>query len=174
MEIFRQDDFHECMTTDDCLEVFSTVLKGSSDITASLLNGVISDYCSVPGLLVIDDNVKFDLVDPIDINQCSVIIDCLPEFDPIESHYEDAMHVNSIKEMLLANEWAWCCVKITVKYLNWSSEQFVGCQHFQSGEDFVLNSPLYQGMVNDGLENINKEVAMVFNKLIENARWVNK
>jgi len=44
MDLFRHEDFNEGMSADDCVEVFSTVLKGSSDITVELLNSVIADY----------------------------------------------------------------------------------------------------------------------------------
>lgn len=44
MNFFRSDDFHQQMSTDDCVEVFRTVLKGSSDITPELISEVCSDY----------------------------------------------------------------------------------------------------------------------------------
>jgi len=52
MEFFRRDDFHDHVTTYDCVEVFRGILVGSSDITKELLDGVISDYSA--GLIVID------------------------------------------------------------------------------------------------------------------------
>ena len=44
MDFFRSDDYYELLSTDDCIEVFQTAIKGSSDITAELLNDLISDY----------------------------------------------------------------------------------------------------------------------------------
>lgn len=44
MAFFRSDDFHSKVTTDDCIEIFSTVLKGSSDISPELFNEVARDY----------------------------------------------------------------------------------------------------------------------------------
>ena len=44
LEFFRSDDYYDQLSTDDCIEVFRTALKGSSDITAELLNDIISDY----------------------------------------------------------------------------------------------------------------------------------
>jgi len=44
MNFFRSDDFHQQMSTDDCVEVFQTVLKGSSDITPSLITELCKEY----------------------------------------------------------------------------------------------------------------------------------
>ena len=44
LEFFRSDDYYDQLSTDDCIEVFRTALKGASDITAELLNEIISDY----------------------------------------------------------------------------------------------------------------------------------
>lgn len=44
MEFFRSDDFNEKMTADDCVEIFTTCLKGSSDVTPKLFNSVLSEY----------------------------------------------------------------------------------------------------------------------------------
>lgn len=41
---FRSDAYSEELSADDCIEVFSTALKGSSDITYALLEAVCSDY----------------------------------------------------------------------------------------------------------------------------------
>lgn len=54
MEFFRSEDFHSKVTTDDCIEIFSSVLKGSSDLTPDLLNSVLADYGS--NAITIDDN----------------------------------------------------------------------------------------------------------------------
>ncbi len=53
MDFFRHDQFHNEVTVDDCIEVFSSVLVGSSDITAELLNDVIGDY-NVDNLKVVE------------------------------------------------------------------------------------------------------------------------
>ncbi len=44
MEFFRSDSFYEKVTDDDCREIFATVLKGASDLTAEFLNEILSDY----------------------------------------------------------------------------------------------------------------------------------
>ncbi len=44
MKFFRTKDFHEKITVDDAIEIFRTVLHGSSDITKELLDDILSDY----------------------------------------------------------------------------------------------------------------------------------
>lgn len=55
MEFFRSEDFHSKVTPDDCVEIFSTVLKGSSDISPELFNGVARDY-GANNLITIDSD----------------------------------------------------------------------------------------------------------------------
>lgn len=57
MDFFRDDEKLNELTVDDRIEVFSTVLMGSSDITKGLLNSLISDY-NVGNLKVISFNEK--------------------------------------------------------------------------------------------------------------------
>lgn len=52
MAFFRDDEKLNSLTADDRVEIFLQVLTGSSDITAELLNELISDY-SVGNLEVI-------------------------------------------------------------------------------------------------------------------------
>lgn len=44
MAYFRGDRMSEELSTDDCIEIFLGVLKGSSDITKGLLEELCSDY----------------------------------------------------------------------------------------------------------------------------------
>ena len=53
MAFFRSGTFHEQMSDDDCREVFATVLKGGSDITAESLNDLLEDY-SVEDVIVVN------------------------------------------------------------------------------------------------------------------------
>jgi hypothetical protein len=55
MQFFRDDEKLNERTPDDRIEIFSTVLLGSTDIKKKLLDEVISDYC-VSNLIVIDIN----------------------------------------------------------------------------------------------------------------------
>ncbi len=53
MEFFRDDEKLNELTVDDRVEIFRTVLVGSSDLTKDLLNEILSDY-SVSNLDVIE------------------------------------------------------------------------------------------------------------------------
>lgn len=53
MQFFRDDEKLSELTPDDRIEIFRTVLIGSSDITKELLDEVILDY-SVLNIQVID------------------------------------------------------------------------------------------------------------------------
>lgn len=55
MQFFRSEEFHNKLSPDDTTEIFTKVLHGSTDVTADLLNSIISDY-SVEGLEVIESN----------------------------------------------------------------------------------------------------------------------
>jgi hypothetical protein len=44
MSFFRNDDKLSELSTDDRIEVFKTILVGSTDITKDLLDGLLSDY----------------------------------------------------------------------------------------------------------------------------------
>lgn len=44
MDFFRSDEFHVHMTNDDCIEIFMSVLKGSSDISEELIAELKQSY----------------------------------------------------------------------------------------------------------------------------------
>lgn len=53
MKFFRDTEKLNELTSDDRVEIFRTILVGSSDITMNLLNDVLQDYC-VENLEVIE------------------------------------------------------------------------------------------------------------------------
>jgi hypothetical protein len=55
MDFFRDDDKLDLLSVDDRIEVFSTILLGSSDITKQLLDEILKDYC-VSNLEIIEIN----------------------------------------------------------------------------------------------------------------------
>lgn len=44
MDFFRSEGGYDQLTVDDCIELFSYALRGSSDFTKELLDRVLSDY----------------------------------------------------------------------------------------------------------------------------------
>jgi hypothetical protein len=53
MKFFRDEEKLNELTVDDRIEVFKTILLGSSDLTKDLLNEILSDY-SVSNLEIIE------------------------------------------------------------------------------------------------------------------------
>jgi hypothetical protein len=45
MEFFRNDDLLNTLSTDDRIEVFSSILLGNSDFTQDLFEKLFADYC---------------------------------------------------------------------------------------------------------------------------------
>lgn len=45
MAYFRDDEKLNKLTADDRVEIFRTILAGSSDITKKLFDEILSDYC---------------------------------------------------------------------------------------------------------------------------------
>ncbi|MCZ2223083.1 MAG: hypothetical protein LC122_05575 [Chitinophagales bacterium] len=54
MKFFRDDEQLNELTADDRIEIFRTILLGSSDITKELLNDILEDY-SVSNLEIIEN-----------------------------------------------------------------------------------------------------------------------
>lgn len=46
MKFFRDTEKLNELTPDDRVEIFRTVLLGSSDLTENLLNEILGDYCA--------------------------------------------------------------------------------------------------------------------------------
>ena len=59
LDYFRSDKYNEEMSADDCIEIFSTASKGSSDITKKLIDDIANDY-SVGNLMVIQPKEEND------------------------------------------------------------------------------------------------------------------
>jgi hypothetical protein len=55
MNFFRNTAKLNELTTDDRVEIFRTILSGSSDFSKDLLNEILGDYC-VDNLEIIDRN----------------------------------------------------------------------------------------------------------------------
>ena len=55
MDFFRDDDSLNQLSVDDRIEIFSTILLGSSDFTKELLDRIFRDYC-VSNLEIIEVN----------------------------------------------------------------------------------------------------------------------
>jgi hypothetical protein len=57
MKFFRNTEKLNELTPDDRIEIFCSILLGSSDVTKNLLDEILSDYC-VENLEIIDNGKK--------------------------------------------------------------------------------------------------------------------
>lgn len=57
MKFFRDDEKLNELTIDDRIEIFSTIVAGSSDLTKELLDDILLDY-DVTNLEIIDNGKK--------------------------------------------------------------------------------------------------------------------
>ena len=53
MQFFRNDEQLNTLRPADRIEIFSTIMLGSSDFTKELLEGVLRDYC-VEGIEIVE------------------------------------------------------------------------------------------------------------------------
>jgi len=111
MEFFRSEDFHSKVTPDDCVEIFRTVLTGSSDITKELINDVISDYCADNVQAIDSDYLEtyYEIVREIEFakdNETSNVVDEIFEAHGTGGLYELAVKLtNKFQEQYGDTEW---------------------------------------------------------------------
>lgn len=53
MQFFRNDEQLNTLSPADRIEIFSTIMLGSSDFTRELLEGILRDYC-VEGVGIVE------------------------------------------------------------------------------------------------------------------------
>lgn len=92
-------------------------------------------------------------------------IECLEEdIDPMEQ-FDDPIIARDIKQKYdEGNDWAWCCVKVTVFHAEeatFKSTQYLGGCSYENEEDFKKDL-YYKGMVNEALGNIQRDMEEVF------------
>lgn len=93
-------------------------------------------------------------------------IDCLPETDlPIEGNAmasgddaADKAAEDEIREQLESgNEWAWCTVRVTAKWKNWTGVDFLGGCSYTGEADFKTGG-YYEDMKKQALESLKASV----------------
>lgn len=95
------------------------------------------------------------------LEDCCITVECLPEDLPIKGNASaideatDRQIVRKIKQELAAgNEWAWCCVRVTVEYEDNAECEYLGCCNYKNRHDFIKNSGHYQDMVKECFERL--------------------
>ncbi len=57
------------------------------------------------------------------------------------------------------NPWAWCCVKVTATWKDWTGTDYLGACSYASEKDFVTEDGYYPDMRARALEALNASVA---------------
>ena len=80
-------------------------------------------------------------------------IDCLPEDTPVRGNLvvsgdddQDEADEDKVIEDLEHNPWAWCCVRVTGRWMGLEASDFLGCCSYESEADFRRSGGYYQGM----------------------------
>ncbi len=97
--------------------------------------------------------------------QADIIVECLPEDMGIRGNVlacgddaEDRRAEDAVIESLNnGNEWAWCCIQVTLKFKDWSGTDFLGGCSYKSKRDFQEEGGYFPDMV-----------SRAFDELVEN------
>lgn len=82
------------------------------------------------------------------------------EDEQIEGSFEDCdgETAKQIREALEGgNEWAWCCAKVTGRFMHLESTDYLGCCSYSSEEEF-RGDAYFEDMQNSVLAELNKEL----------------
>lgn len=97
-------------------------------------------------------------------------VECLPEHEPIKGNamcsgddeFDREIEEKILNQLLEGNLWAWCCVKVSVKWHEFVAEEYLGCCSYASEEDF-RKCVCFKQMKSDALEALNEKVSECWN-----------
>ena len=61
------------------------------------------------------------------------------------------------------DQWAWCSVKVEVRWNGFRGTDYLGCCSYESEEDF-RKSEYYNDMISEALAELNREVASTWSE----------
>jgi hypothetical protein len=85
---------------------------------------------------------------------------CASGNDAQDKETEDSI----IASVNSGNDWAWCTIKITVKWNAFDCSTYLGCCSYDSEEDFIKDD-YYTDMVNEAIEGLNDILQRSFERL---------
>lgn len=87
---------------------------------------------------------------------------------PYEDHFDNPDDITWIRKQLgRGNSWAWCQVKVTVSFLGFQSDQYLGGCSYESARAFRAGG-YFEDLVGDGVE----EIAVALEALsVEHGLW---
>ncbi len=90
-----------------------------------------------------------------------IIVECLPEDLQIEGNASaidpvtDAEIVKNIYDQLESgNEWAWCCIKVTLKWKGFEGTDYLGACSYKSKKDFIESNDYFPDMVSRAFDEL--------------------
>ena len=101
----------------------------------------------------------------------TIEVTCSPEdMHPDDSFgLDDPEEQKAIVDQILAdaewNEWAWCCVRVRVSWKGFHADDYLGACSYKSKEDFIESNDYYADMVDNALEELNKELSDTYETL---------
>lgn len=78
-------------------------------------------------------------------------------------HTDTIRHIR--QRLNLGQQWAWCCVNVTARYELWTGTAYLGCCSYKNKTDFIANSGYYKQMVQEALDDLNKDIRNVFESI---------
>ncbi len=88
------------------------------------------------------------------------------EHIPVEGHFatdEPELDRKQEQEILSrlrrGDTWAWCCVKVTAKWKNFTGVDYLGCCSYEDEEDFKQEGGYWEDMKSEALDALNKKIA---------------
>jgi hypothetical protein len=102
-------------------------------------------------------------------SQSDIIVECLPEDLQIKGNASaiddetDAQVEREILEQLdSGNEWAWCTIKVSLKWKGYEGTDYLGACSYKSKKDFIDANDYFPDMVdqafNDLVSNIESDI----------------
>lgn len=71
-----------------------------------------------------------------------------------------------IAQLNLGNQWAWCCVKVTVKFGQLEGNAYLGCCSYKSEKEFRQEGGYYIGMVDEALDELTEQVWLLLTSFV--------
>ena len=106
---------------------------------------------------------------PLTLNDVEISVLCIPEDEPYEDYYSE--HELDTKAFIAAelakgNDWAWCAVRVVVRWKKFECEEYIGaCSHQDEAQFRAVGE--YDIMVEDALIKLNDDIANIFATLTE-------
>jgi len=66
------------------------------------------------------------------------------------------------KELAKGNEWAWCSVRVSARYMGERGDAYLGQCSYESKENFIAANDYYTSMVNEAVDELAKTLEPYF------------